>query len=51
MAKDPVCSMTVDEKKAAGTSTHKGSTYYFCSKMCKEKFDKDPEKFTAKEQK
>ena len=49
MAKDPVCSMTVDEKKAAGTSIYKGTTYYFCAKICKEKFDKDPEKFIPKE--
>jgi Cu+-exporting ATPase len=48
MAKDPVCSMTVDEKKAAGTSIYKGTTYYFCAKICKEKFDKDPEKFIPK---
>ncbi|MFQ6058604.1 MAG: YHS domain-containing protein [Anaerolineae bacterium] len=45
MAKDPVCGMTVDEKKAAGTSEHMGKTYYFCSKGCKVAFDKDPEKY------
>jgi YHS domain-containing protein len=49
MAKDPVCSMNVDEKKAAGTSVYKGTTYYFCAKICKEKFDKDPEKILTKE--
>ena len=48
MAKDPVCNMTVDEQKAAATSVYKGTTYYFCAKICKEKFDKDPEKFVAK---
>lgn len=47
MATDPVCSMNVDEKKAA-TSVYKGEMYYFCAKMCKEKFDKDPEKFVKK---
>jgi P-type Cu+ transporter len=45
MAKDPVCNMDVDEKNAADTSVYKGKTYYFCAKGCKEKFDKDPEKF------
>jgi YHS domain-containing protein len=45
MAKDPVCGMTVDEKKAAGTSEYKGETYYFCSPGCKVAFDKDPEKY------
>jgi YHS domain-containing protein len=51
MAKDPVCNMTVDEKKAAATSVYKGVIYYFCAKSCKEKFDKEPEKFIAKEKK
>jgi len=49
MAKDPVCNMSVDEKKAAATSVHKGETYYFCAKGCKEKFDREPEKFVGKE--
>lgn len=45
MARDPVCNMQVDEQKAAATSNYKGQTYYFCAKMCKESFDKDPEKY------
>ncbi len=45
MAKDLVCNMQVDEQKAAATSAYKGQTYYFCAKMCKESFDKDPEKY------
>jgi len=45
MAVDPVCKMTVEEKSAAGTSTYEGKTYYFCSKMCKETFEKNPEKY------
>lgn len=44
MAKDPVCGMNVDEKKAAASSDYKGQTYYFCSRGCKVAFDKDPEK-------
>ncbi len=42
MATDPVCKMTVDEKKAAGKSDYKGKTYYFCSPVCKTKFDANP---------
>ena len=45
MTEDPVCKMTVDEKKAAATSTYKGKTYYFCAKGCKDKFDKEPTKY------
>lgn len=51
MAKDPVCNMDIDEKKAASRSTYKGKTYFFCAKGCKDKFDKDPEKFITKEKK
>ncbi|MBI4735259.1 MAG: YHS domain-containing protein [candidate division NC10 bacterium] len=48
MAKDPVCSMQVDEKKAAATSVYKGTTYYFCGAACKVAFDNSPEKFIGK---
>lgn len=47
MAKDPVCGMEIDPKKAAGKSAYKGETVYFCSVRCKEKFDADPERFVA----
>ncbi|MGC0774604.1 MAG: heavy metal translocating P-type ATPase [Candidatus Acidiferrum sp.] len=45
--KDPVCGMMVDPQKPAGTVTHGDKTYYFCSKGCAQKFEKDPEKFLA----
>lgn len=45
MAKDPVCNMEVDEKKAAATSVYQGKTYYFCARGCKVSFDKNPEKY------
>jgi YHS domain-containing protein len=48
MAKDPVCGMQVDEKKAAATSVYQGTTYYFCAPGCKVAFEKSPEKFTRK---
>jgi len=49
-AVDPKCGMEVDPAKsvAAGlTVSHKGKTYYFCSKSCKEEFAANPEKFLA----
>jgi YHS domain-containing protein len=49
MAKDPVCNMDVDEKKAVATSEYKGKIYYFCAKGCKIAFDKNPEKYLGKE--
>lgn len=51
MAKDPVCKMNVDEGKAAVASVYRGVTYYFCAKTCKEKFDKEPEKYLEKDKK
>jgi YHS domain-containing protein len=48
MAKDPICGMEVDEAKAAGSSTYKGKTYYFCASHCKTAFDANPEQYAEK---
>ena len=45
--KDPVCGMDVDPQRAASTHTHNGTTYYFCSQHCVQKFKADPEKFLS----
>jgi Cu+-exporting ATPase len=42
---DPVCKMVIEDKDSAWTSTYKGTTYYFCSEMCKKDFDKNPESY------
>jgi YHS domain-containing protein len=47
MAKDPVCGMMVDEKKAKLKSDYMGKTYYFCAPSCKATFDKNPAKFAG----
>lgn len=47
MQKDPVCGMQVDETKAAGKSSYNGQSYYFCSTGCREKFEKEPQKFAG----
>jgi Cu+-exporting ATPase len=47
--KDPVCGMTIDAEKAAGTSEFQGESYYFCSPACKEKFDANPAQFAVAE--
>ena len=44
MAKDLVCGMEVDEKKAPAKSEYNGKTYYFCSMSCKKTFEKNPSK-------
>src|SRR2546427_326303 len=47
MAVDPVCKMTVEPAKAAAQSSYKGQAYYFCAVGCKQKFDREPEKYLA----
>lgn len=42
---DPVCGMTIEDTDAVAESEYKGSTYYFCSKPCKEAFNKNPEAY------
>jgi len=46
---DPVCGMEVEPSKAAYQSQHQGTTYFFCSKDCKAKFDSDPSRFVKKQ--
>ncbi|MBI2653699.1 heavy metal translocating P-type ATPase [Candidatus Woesearchaeota archaeon] len=41
MAKDPVCGMEVDERKARFKLVKKGKKHYFCSKNCYDKFNKN----------
>ena len=50
MVKDPVCRMVLDESKAAFSTEYKGERYYFCGAGCKERFEKDPEKFLSGKQ-
>jgi YHS domain-containing protein len=45
MALDVVCKMQVNEKTAKWKSEYKAKTYSFCSQVCKQEFDKNPEKF------
>jgi len=49
MAVDPVCRMPVSEEQAEYRSEYRGRTYWFCAAGCKERFEKDPEKYLADE--
>jgi YHS domain-containing protein len=42
---DPVCGMTVDKANAAGSYEYKGTTYYFCSANCRDRFKKSPAEY------
>lgn len=44
-ALDPVCGMTIEPNKAAGSHSYKDQTYHFCSTHCLAKFKADPESF------
>lgn len=43
--RDPVCGMTVEPARAAGSVEHAGRTYYFCSRSCADRFRADPGRF------
>jgi YHS domain-containing protein len=45
--KDPVCGMSVNPEKAAAASVLNGNTYYFCSRSCRDKFEKAPGTYTT----
>jgi Cu+-exporting ATPase len=44
---DPVCGMSVDPSTAAGAWPHRGTTFFFCSVGCLERFKADPEGILA----
>jgi Cu+-exporting ATPase len=45
MAIDPICGMTVDPAMAAGRYDYEGTTFWFCSRHCLEKFAADPGRY------
>ncbi|HET9252106.1 MAG TPA: heavy metal translocating P-type ATPase [Candidatus Eisenbacteria bacterium] len=45
VVKDPVCGMNVVPERAAGSHTHEGTTYFFCSKGCVSRFAAEPERY------
>lgn len=45
MVLDVVCNMEIDEKTTKWKSEYKEKTYYFCAPVCKQKFDRNPEKY------
>ncbi|MGH9164714.1 MAG: YHS domain-containing protein [Acidimicrobiales bacterium] len=45
--KDVVCGMTIDDGDAPEKADHEGTTYYFCSRECREEFEANPADYTA----
>ncbi len=46
MVKDVVCGMRIDEERAAEVILG-DLTYFFCSRKCKETFEKEPSRFIS----
>ena len=42
---DPVCGMSVDAARPAGSAVHEGQTYYFCSTHCLHQFQADSRRY------
>ena len=47
LVKDPVCGMAVDPVSAKHKAEHGGTTYYFCSTGCHDKFVAEPSRLLA----
>jgi adenylate cyclase len=47
MVTDPVCGMRIDSEDAAATAEREGTTYYFCSEACRDRFVADPASYRA----
>lgn len=46
---DPICRMPVEAERAAGEAEYEGRRYYFCSGGCREKFNEDPGRYAARD--
>ncbi len=46
-AKDPVCGMQVETSQAPARERVDGTTYYFCSDHCHQRFQSDPARYTG----
>ncbi len=46
-APDPVCGMDVDTASPAATIEYGGTTYYFCSQSCADRFGEDPSRYAS----
>ena len=44
---DAVCLMHIDPATAPAQSRHRGRTYYFCTRDCRDWFEADPDRYVA----
>jgi P-type Cu+ transporter len=45
---DPVCGMQIDPATAAASKEYEGTTHYFCSESCHQRFVATPDQFAAR---
>ncbi len=45
---DPVCNMDLSELHGKFAYEFEDEVYYFCSELCKDKFQAEPEKYAKK---
>ncbi len=45
--KDHVCGMTISPSQARDFSVYHGTTYHFCSRACREQFEREPERYVG----
>lgn len=46
-AKDPICGMIVDTSRGNYKSEYQGTVLYFCCAGCKQKFEREPERYVT----
>jgi len=46
---DRVCNMTLEADEAPASATSDGKTYYFCSAICRNDCEEDPEAYLRQE--
>ena len=44
---DPVCGLSIEPDRAAGRRFANDADVHFCSEICTDRFDADPDRFTA----
>ncbi|HJU72122.1 MAG TPA: YHS domain-containing protein [Gemmatimonadaceae bacterium] len=46
--RDLVCGMMVDPETAPARASFQGTTYYFCTVECRDQFESNPARYTAR---
>lgn len=47
--RDPLCDRPVNPMATTPKSDHQGKTYYFCCELCKQLFEREPQKYAVEQ--